>query len=174
MNKEKWEKYIEMNTADYGVPCPENIHAQNHLGIAVKFLTDNVILDNKEFLDIGCGVTNTDELPVNWTGVDLIGDKGIKADAHELPFDDKQFDVIFSSHTIEHTLSPLICFLEIYRTLKDDGDFILGVPECPGFMYSGHNYVLTRIGWELLLKNVGFKIIKYYSENNCINFYCRK
>jgi len=43
------------------------------------------------------------------------------ADALNLPFDDKSFDVVICSHVYEHVPDPVKMFAEIHRVLRADG-----------------------------------------------------
>lgn len=50
------------------------------------------------------------------------------ADAHELPFKDKEFDAVFCLETLEHVEEPKKVISEIHRVLKDNGYIIALVP----------------------------------------------
>jgi ubiquinone/menaquinone biosynthesis C-methylase UbiE len=52
----------------------------------------------------------------------------IKGVAENLPFSDEYFDIIHSSHVLEHVQNSLKVFQEIKRVLKVDGIIIIGVP----------------------------------------------
>jgi len=45
-----------------------------------------------------------------------------------LPFDDSSVDLVFSHHTLEHIPNYLFALSEIYRVLKHNGIFLVGVP----------------------------------------------
>ena len=178
MNSEKWNEYLTRNTGEYGTfgeGCAER--DDNHLGITFFFFK-SLNIDNKDktFLDIGCGNGETNKTEAKWQGLDLVNETEniIKGDAHELPFNDKSFNIIFSSHALEHTLSPIICLLEMKRVLKDDGDLIIGVPLSPGFIYPGHIYVMSLQGWKNLFEQVGFKAKSALEKSNCGAFHLKK
>jgi SAM-dependent methyltransferase len=98
------------------------------------------------FLDFGCGVggnsilASIDGFEVYSFDIDrksIFFSKEIKdryrirfllADGEKLPFKDKVFDVVYSCHVLEHISNDLNALSEIYRVLKDDGIFILSVP----------------------------------------------
>jgi ubiquinone/menaquinone biosynthesis C-methylase UbiE len=52
-------------------------------------------------------------------GVDIV------ADAHNLPFDDNEFEVILCTEVLEHLKSPEIAIKEMKRVLKPSGKLIL-------------------------------------------------
>ena len=94
-------------------------------------------------LDAGCGdgagLTYMGELGFyNTTGVDFspeklarASDQGnlvLKADLHQLPFVAPMFDVVYSSHALEHCHSPEVVVAEFVRVAKEDADFIIVVP----------------------------------------------
>ena len=63
----------------------------------------------------------------------LFKEKGINAnlrvaDATQLPFPDNFFDVIVSSHVLEHIENDVLCIKECARVLKPGGELILWVP----------------------------------------------
>lgn len=45
-----------------------------------------------------------------------------------LPLASNQFDIAFSTHVLEHTMSPEIYLCEIFRVLKSDGILFLDLP----------------------------------------------
>ena len=174
MNNEKWETLLE-KTSGFGNQEPTFILEENHLGITFNFFRSLEIDDeNKTFLDIGCSDGKTALVKAKWTGIDMFGNF-VVGDAHELPFEDDSYDIIFCSHTLEHTLSPFLCLLEIERALKEDGDVIIGVPCDPGFFSTDHHYILTEKGWGHLIQQAGLKIIKTSEkQKDCIAFHCKK
>jgi ubiquinone/menaquinone biosynthesis C-methylase UbiE len=99
-----------------------------------------------KFLDFGCGVGGTSILASN-DGFEVYSfdidkksiffSKEIKdryeirfllANGEKHPFKDKVFDVVYSCHVLEHVSNDFNALNEIYRVLKDDGIFILSVP----------------------------------------------
>jgi len=179
MDKNKWDNCLIKYTGEYGLKRDGVAvnDSQGHLGITFGFFKELGIDDeHKSFLDIGCETSNTSVVKAEWTGLDIIereDERIILGDAHELPFNDDSFDIIFSSHTLEHTISPMICLIEMKRVIKNDGDIIIGVPCDPGFMSDGHNYVLTLAGWKHLIEQSGFIVIKTLNYSNCGCLHCK-
>jgi ubiquinone/menaquinone biosynthesis C-methylase UbiE len=103
---------------------------------------------NSSFLDVGCGagyslVKAHKEFGCMVQGVDPApGEHGvgrftedlwkkrpiIQASAEELPFPDESFDVVYSSHVLEHVDSENKALEEMKRVLKPNGVLILGMP----------------------------------------------
>lgn len=52
----------------------------------------------------------------------------VKADIHDLPFDENIFDVAICNHVLEHVANDIKAMKEIYRVLKPGGWAILQVP----------------------------------------------
>jgi ubiquinone/menaquinone biosynthesis C-methylase UbiE len=52
----------------------------------------------------------------------------IQASAENIPFDDKIFDTVYSSHVLEHVEDANLSLSEIKRILKDEGVLIIGMP----------------------------------------------
>jgi ubiquinone/menaquinone biosynthesis C-methylase UbiE len=102
----------------------------------------------------------------------------IKGDAHNMPFDNNSFDVVYCRYILEHVTNPLKVLNEIRRVLVNGGRLfvqennILAIemyPECPHFKKAWHKFALLQyelggdalIGkklYSLLIKS-GFKKI---------------
>lgn len=84
---------------------------------------------NKRYLHLGCGDVILPAPFENLDGRELPGVEHIGS-VFPLPFNDKSFDLVYSSHVLEHfhrkdTLDVLI---EWVRVLKDDGILRISVP----------------------------------------------
>ena len=109
-------------------------------------------LNGKRILDVGCGYGEILEEIANHFdsqlyGVDFInvridealeklkGKVVIKNSdiQEEIPFPDNYFDVVFSIETLEHLKEPEKCIKEIKRVLKNNGQFILTMPNATGY-----------------------------------------
>jgi SAM-dependent methyltransferase len=52
----------------------------------------------------------------------------VKMDIHDIPFDDKTFDVVFCNHVMEHVTDDIKAMSELNRVLKPGGWGILQIP----------------------------------------------
>lgn len=52
----------------------------------------------------------------------------VKMDAHDIPFDDATFDMVFCNHVLEHVNDDIRVMSEIYRVMKPGGWGILQIP----------------------------------------------
>ena len=127
MNQIKWDEYVKFNQVLHG-------GLSNSGGVEYIF---KKWIPFGRFLDVGCGEQRQIE---NWVvekgcsymGVDLFPVKGrinaVQGDMHELPFEDKSFDVVFVHNVFEHSISPFIALNEFSRVLSGDGFIIIGLP----------------------------------------------
>ncbi len=120
-------------------------------------------------LDVGCGDgfamqlfsfygaypvgISTAEEEVHWCR-----EQGLEAylmDQNWLDFDDQCFDVVWSHHTLEHSVAPILAVKEAARVLKPNGifDLTVGTGRVPG-----HHYRFDQTTLENLLTDCGFKI----------------
>ncbi len=108
----------------------------------------NYISYGSSFLDVGCGagyslmkakiefdckVVGIDPEPgahgvgrytsEEWKSLPII-----QGSAENLPFDDNSFDVVYSSHVLEHVSSEKKTLEEIQRVLKPGGVLVIGMP----------------------------------------------
>jgi ubiquinone/menaquinone biosynthesis C-methylase UbiE len=67
------------------------------------------------------------------------------ADAEDLPFEDNRFDMVFSSHVLEHVLNPGKAVREIYRVLKPGGIHFCVVPTSTYCIYGFLHYYVYLI-----------------------------
>lgn len=177
MNNTRWQSLIRKLTGEYNLTIDHVPDPTNHLGITVNFYLRQSIDDaSKKLLDIGASKNYVrQEIAAQWTGVDIVGATDvIEADAHELPFEDASFDIVFSSHMLEHVLSPAICVSEMKRVVRDEGSIIIGVPLYPGFMSVGHIYMMPAQSWELLFRQQGLVCVSFGEERDCGCFHLRK
>jgi len=72
----------------------------------------------------------------NQFGVDIV------FDAHDIPFKDNTFQLVYSSQVLEHTLQPWVVSKEINRVTKTGGFIHTEVPFC--FPYHGQPYDFYR------------------------------
>ena len=105
------------------------------------------IPEKSRFLDVGCGAGYSmkkagEDLHCVCSGIDpMPGGHGvgryvaldptlniIQGVSEQIPFDDKTFDVVYSSHVLEHVNDEQKSLQEMKRVLKDDGVLIIGMP----------------------------------------------
>ncbi len=87
----------------------------------------------RAFTDKNCTVVGIDPEPgahgVGRFIKDLVSVSNIqKGFAENLPFEDQRFDIVFSSHVLEHVEDEMLSLLEMKRVLKEDGVLIIGMP----------------------------------------------
>ena len=74
----------------------------------------------------------------------------------KIPKEEKSYDLVLCSDVLEHVYDPKNVIKEISRILKDDGTFIITVPQCGGEHMLPHNYFnYLGPGLEYLLKENG-------------------
>lgn len=89
----------------------------------------------------------------------------ILEDMHNMSFEHDIFDGVYTRHTLEHSISPLISLFEIRRVLKPNGKLFLIVPPDELSSYGiQHYFVLRKEHWIHLLDILGFDII--YAEED--------
>jgi len=103
-----------------------------------------------------------------------------------LPFDDAFFDIVLSSHVIEHTKELFWIFSEISRVLKPGGLCIIGCPNLGGWhnraallmgreppaakVLSSHVRGITRPGFVEFVEHGGFFRVESYHGANFYPF----
>jgi len=84
------------------------------------------------------------------------GEPTLIADAHNLPFKDKVFDMIVGKDTLEHFIEPCMVAEEAFRILKPGGLFIIYVSFMYGFPGNDF-YRYSSLGFQHMLKD--FEIV---------------
>lgn len=75
-------------------------------------------------------------------------------DSHQIPFQDKIFDLVVVQAVLEHVLDPFACVAEIHRVLKDDGIIYAETPfmqQVHGGRYDFHRF--THLGHRRLFRH---------------------
>lgn len=102
---------------------------------------------NSSFIDVGCGagynlMKAKKDRQCDCQGIDPEpGSHGVgrysdvptdvvitKGSCENIPFENKQFDIAFCSHVLEHVADEQLSLKEMKRVLKDDGTLIIGMP----------------------------------------------
>lgn len=99
--------------------------------------------------------------------------KVIQGDVSALPFENESFDIVSAFETIYFWPGLEHCFDEVYRVLKQNGDFMI-VVECDGTNKSNEKWtkkidgmtIYTEEEITILLKKVGFNEIKADHNDN--------
>lgn len=101
-------------------------------------------LSGKKVLMLGCGTGEESLLLKEFGATDIIGldlsehsielanntypeIEFIVGDMHNIPFEDKTFDFVYSSLAIHYSSEPESIYKEIYRILKKDGEVLFSV-----------------------------------------------
>jgi ubiquinone/menaquinone biosynthesis C-methylase UbiE len=74
-------------------------------------------------------------------------------DAENLRFADKEFDLIYSFHVLEHISNPTKALTEMNRVLQDNGCLLIGTPNrkrLVGYISSANTSLMTKIQWNFI------------------------
>lgn len=83
-----------------------------------------------------------------------------KVNMENIPFGDNEFDIIYSSHVLEHVPNDRLAMSELYRVLKEDGICFIMVP------LSGNPKTLENEAY-----NTPELRLKYYGQDDHLRFY---
>lgn len=131
------QKYMAFKSGYYAL-SPEQLEAWYHnyhsIGTerptdlnksSLKFIVSNIEPDCASLLDAACGrgyfLNHVQNDGISLTGIDLLDDvqldnaQYVKANIEALPFLEKSFDVVVSSHTLEHVLDIKKAVSELKR-----------------------------------------------------------
>lgn len=136
------------------------------------------ISQDKKILDVGCGISSVNHfIPGKRYGIDPLADyykkiyeypSGMvisKGFGENINFPNEFFDSIFSINSLDHTSNAHKTICEIYRTLKENGYFILTCEifqenDKERFAFSNaHPYRFTKINLLKLVNSFKFKKI---------------
>ena len=144
------------------------------------FSTFEKFFDKKELLDVGSG-TGISLVKFEEKGFSVLGIEPDKENVSKINqimnhgkciygFIEtielgKQFDIIWSSHSLEHLEDPNLCFKKVYQSLKDDGIFCVIVPNGEGIKSLKdsirnrfHLFHYSKKSLKILGEKNGFKI----------------
>ena len=125
--------------------------------------------ENKKILDVGCGTKPYENIFKNcqYVGIDIKGashDDNLKNvdkfyDGENIPFDDREFDLVICTEVLEHSENPKILTKEINRVLKEGGLLFITIP----FVWNEHAIPFdfrryTTFGLKKLLKESDLKV----------------
>lgn len=125
-------------------------------------------------LDIGCGnkpylnLFNTNSKVKEYIGCDIVQSSNKSVDviceATALMFSEGEFDVVFSSQTIEHVADFQQMLKEANRVLKSGGHIILAGPMYWPLHEEPYDFFrFTKHGFEYSLKRADFEIVEIIS-----------
>ena len=164
-----------------GDTYPEPL-SEPHISITRKML--NGLLDKYHFppgskiLDVGCGQGVALELflskgyhpigiALNDEDIAVCKQKGFQAskmDQSFLEFPDKEFDLVWCRHCLEHSIFPYFTLCELYRVVKQKGFLYVEVPapdtSCRHQTNQNHYSVLGKSMWAELIKRTGFTLLE--------------
>lgn len=90
---------------------------------------------------------------------DAGGYRAVEMDMHFLDFPDDGFDMVWSSHALEHSFSPLLALREWQRVLRPGGVLAVTVPPHKSMVVTGHFTTGWTVGQLLYLLGVtGFDV----------------
>jgi len=138
--------------------------AENHIGYKeLREFIDVYQLSGKRCLEIGCGRGAFQDFVEDYTGIDFCNSVRpclhkpfFQASATQLPFEDNEFDVIWTIAVLEHIHNPEKALLEMRRVLRPGGLLFLHAAwQCRSWAASGYS---VRPYADLTLKG---KLIKF-------------
>lgn len=159
-------------------------------------------------LDVGCGeglfleLARKDAWDVTGTevssfavqyGKDRLGLDVFQGELTDVGFKDKSFDAITMWHVLEHAANPIVVLNEIRRIIREDGVFILAVPNFNNIISQWayrlvkgkrmhlfspqdrelHLYHFTPATIRLSLEKAGFRVIKIIPDMGIIQWHIR-
>ena len=173
MNKEKWNKLVKFTGEN---PCEMGDIYQGHR-IPTLDEFSKIFPKGKEQKVLVVGAGNGSEVSwlrernFNAEGIDLDDmffpddlSKFLRVcDMHETYFENETFDIIYCSHTFEHSVSPLLLLLEWNRILKTNGMAFISIPEQNErwLLDDFHFFIPNLLEMQAIAGKAGFRILKY-------------
>jgi SAM-dependent methyltransferase len=103
--------------------------AENHIGHEeLKAFIQRYQLSSKRCLEVGCGRGVLQDLVTDYTGIDLsdsvrqyLHKPFYQSSATELPFEDNEFNAVWTISVLEHVFNPERALMEMRRVIKPGG-----------------------------------------------------
>ncbi len=180
------ELYLNILAADIYPQPPDPGHQKMLETICERWLP---LLSNlNSILDVGCGQGQAFDVLAKYAerveGVTLGSDfdicrgKGLKvelADMSFLPYPDKEFDLIFARHVLEHSPAPLLSLMEWWRVSRQWLMLIMPDPEHWTYTGQNHYYVLNSDQIDNILAQTGWRAIwRDEEEKTELRVFCEK
>jgi len=130
LNKKFYEE-IEIHRYSDHAYLKNAINVNSYNGKTVLEIGAGVGTDLRQFAKSGARVIGTDltlnSVKITKKGFELFNLKGLFgiADAEDLPFEDKSFDLVYSCGVLHHTVNTQKAIDEVYRVLKPKGEAII-------------------------------------------------
>ena len=91
------------------------------------------------------------------------GLEAIEMDLASLEFPDREFDLVWCRHSLEHSIFPFFTLAELYRVLRPGGLVYVEVPapdtSCRHQTNPNHYSVMGRSMWLSLMTRAGFEVV---------------
>jgi len=164
----------------------------------IEAITNKVDIEGKRILEVGAGRGN-DSIYLSNQGakatvidnskeaIEIISQNAknnnvklniVRADALNLPFKDRSFDLVFHQGLLEHFHNPARIIQEQKRVLKDNGYILIDIPQrynlwtikknilmVLGLWFAGRERSFTLKALKKLLQENGFKPLYFYQRD---------
>ncbi|MDP2753468.1 MAG: class I SAM-dependent methyltransferase [Nitrospirota bacterium] len=197
-------------TEDYYIPWIKEQRSRRTLMWMKRLKALNSLSSNKKgkLLDVGCAeglfleLAKKDGWDVTGTeissfavayGKEEFGLDILQGELMDIGFPDKTFDAVTMWHVLEHTINPIVVLKEIRRILRDDGEFLLAVPNLNNILSQWvyrlvkgrrmhlfdpedrelHLYHFTPATIRLALEKAGFRVEKIIPDMGIVQWHMR-
>lgn len=156
----------------------------------MKSILSKSTIEIKNVLDIGCGygffLLYCKEKGIKPFGVEIAketsswaqenGMEVFTGTLHEAPFREGSFDLVTSFHCLEHSLDPSLEVLKISSLCRENGIFVLAVPNAFSLVaedsfstwkwksWPAHLFYFSPNNLQILLERAGFEVVEVYSQ----------
>lgn len=174
----KLERFIEKLKDDVYPEPPSGLHTDITARMAKHVLEKTALPSTAKVLDVGCGqgvalqhfvAAGMDATGIALGDADVVacqakGFNVVEMDQSFLDFDDRQFDLVWSRHCLEHSIMPYFTISEMSRVLKPGGFCYVEVPapdtSCNHQRNKNHYSVLGKSMWIDLLTRSGLQVLE--------------